>query len=270
MSEPASPSPLELYQFGDSPCCMKVRMVLAEKGLPWKEHFIRSWQFDHHQPDYLEINPHGTVPTLIHDGKVVIQSNVISEYLDDVFPDPLRLKPEDPLLAATMRQWMFEEQDYLFKYIIVLSFNLMMKLRVEAFGYDQLVEWSKRIPDQARAQDYLQRVTTPPDETAMDAAKNNFRKHMERLEEQLESTGGAWVCGNEFTLADICLAPIFDRIEWLDLERLWSGLPNVTAWYARVQERPSFAEGVHPFNYRMWGPRKSIGDNPFNPLDYPT
>ena len=260
---------LELYQFGDSPCCMKIRMVLAEKQLPWTERFIRSWQFDHHQPDYLALNPHGTAPTLVHDGTPIIQSNVIAEYLDDVFPGTVSLKPENLFLTAKMRQWMFEEQDYLFKYIVVLTFNLMMKLRVEAFGYDQLAEWSKRIPDQARAQDYLHRVTTPPDEAAMDAAKAGFRKHMERLEEQLTETGGPWVCGEMFTLADICLAPIFDRIEWLDLEDLWKGLPRVFSWYGEVKERPSFVEGVHPFKYRMWGPKKSAADYPFDDADYP-
>ena len=33
-----------LYQFGDSPCCMKVRMVLAHKTLDWEERFIESWK----------------------------------------------------------------------------------------------------------------------------------------------------------------------------------------------------------------------------------
>ena len=260
---------IELYQFGDSPCCMKVRMALAEKKLPWGERFIRSWQFDHHQPDYLEINPHGTAPTLVHNGQPIIHSNVILEYLDEVFPDPVRLKPSDPMRIARMRQWMADEQDHLFQYVVVLSFNLMMKLRVEAFGMDQLTAWSKRIPDQARAQDYLRRVTSPPNDTSVMAAQKSLRKHIKRLDREIEESGGPWVCGENFTLADICLAPIFDRIEWLDLETLWDNLPRVTEWYGRVQLRPSFVKGVHPFAYRMWGPRKSVLEHPFNDADYP-
>lgn len=261
---------LELYQFGDSPCCMKVRMALAEKKLPWRERFIRSWQFDHHQPDYLGINPHGTAPTLVHRGQPITQSNVIIEYLDEAFPDPVRLKPSDPMQIARMRQWMADEQDHLFKHIIVLSFNLMMRLRVEAFGLEQLTAWSKRIPDQVRAQDYLQRVTSPPNDTSMKIAQENLRKHMKRLDQELEKSGGPWVCGETFTLADICLAPIFDRIEWLDLETIWEDLPKTTEWYDRVRLRPCFIEGVHPFAYRMWGPRKSVEAHPFNDADYPT
>ncbi len=73
----------------------------------------------------------------------------------------------------------------------------------------------------------------------------------------------------KFSLADISLAPIFDRIEWLDLGSLWDNLPLLTEWYSRVQLRPSFVEGVHPFAHRMWGPRKSVHEHPFNDADYP-
>ena len=42
---------------------------------------------DHLKPEYLELNPNGVVPTLVHDGKVIIDSSVILEYLDEVvFP----------------------------------------------------------------------------------------------------------------------------------------------------------------------------------------
>ena len=41
---------------------------------------------------------------------------------------------------------------------------------------------------------------------------------MERLEEELNITGGPWICGEAFTLADICVAPIMDRIEYLERE----------------------------------------------------
>jgi glutathione S-transferase len=49
---------------------MKVRMVLAAKSLPWDEVFIESWKFDHFQPEYLELNPSGTVPTFVEDGHI--------------------------------------------------------------------------------------------------------------------------------------------------------------------------------------------------------
>ena len=44
------------------------------------------------------------MPTLIHDGKAIRESQVIVEYLDDVFPTP-SLRPEDPCQRAQMRIW---------------------------------------------------------------------------------------------------------------------------------------------------------------------
>ena len=247
---------------------MKVRVVLAEKKLAWTEQFLRSWQFDHYKPGYLTLNPHGIVPTLVDDGRPIIQSNVIAEYLDDKHPEPVRLKPEDPLLAARMRKWMAEEQDHLFRQIIVLSFNTMMKLRIEAFGLERMKEWSGLHPDQTRAQDYLKRVAAPADMEAVRQAENDFRRHAEWLETDLSEVSGPWICGEQFTLADICVGVIFDRVEILDREHLWENLPGVTAWFDRLKERPSYRRGVHPWAYRMWGPRKSVADYPFDDTEY--
>jgi glutathione S-transferase len=104
---------------------------------------------------------------------------------------------------------------------------------------------------------------------AVKQATEKFRWHMERLEVQISEIGGPWVCGDMFTLADICLVPIFDRIEYLNLENLWEGLPAVTQWYDKIRERDSYLESVHPFEYRMWGPKKSIEDYPYSEDDYP-
>ena len=94
---------IELYHFWDSPCCFKVRTVLAEKNLDWQEHLIASVQFDHFQPEYQAINPHSIVPSLIHDGHVLMQSGIIAEYLDEMI-EP-RLHPADPVKRARNRAW---------------------------------------------------------------------------------------------------------------------------------------------------------------------
>ena len=136
---------MELYQFGDSPCCMKVRMVMAEKGLDREIKTVASYKFDHYQPDYQALNPHSLVPTLVHEGRVVIQSSNIAEYLDEMFPDP-PLQPQDPFEKSKMREWMKEEEEFLFPLIVTLSFNTMMKLRAEGYGMEQLREWSLTTP----------------------------------------------------------------------------------------------------------------------------
>jgi glutathione S-transferase len=248
---------IELYQFWDSPCCMKVRMVLAEKGLDWELRPVTTYKFDHYQPAYQALNPHSLVPTLVHDGRAIIQSSNIAEYLDDAFPDP-PLKPADPGRRAEMREWMKEEEEFLFRLIVTLSFNTMMKMRAAAYGMDQLREWSLRHPDQTRAQDYLDRVSSPADAGAVAAADRKLRWHMERLETQLIHSGGPWVCGNVFSLADICLAGIVDRMEYLDRENLFVGLPAVIDWVAALRQRPSYQTAAPAFEDRMWGPLKPV------------
>ena len=135
----------------------------------------------------------------------------------------------------------------------------MMKLRAKGYGMAQLIEWSKRHPNQERAQDYLHRVTSPADLNAIAEAENKFRWHMSRLEEQLKSSGGPWIIGEQFTLADVCVAPIFDRIEYLDKEYLWEGRERIYAWYALVKKRPSFVSAAPTFeNRKSLGPKKPV------------
>ena len=232
-------------------------MVLAEKGQEADLKMVASYQFDHFQPEYQSLNPHSQVPTLVHDGHTIIQSSNIAEYLDEIFPDP-PLRPTAPVLRAKMREWMKEEEEFLFPIIIVLSFNTMMKLRAVGYGMDQLREWSLRHPDQARAQDYLQRVTSPVDDAGVAAAEKKFRWHMERLEKQLEDSSGPWICGEMFSLADICLAGIMDRIEYLYRDHLFAGLRRVEEWVAKLKARPSYKTAEHPFEDRMWGPLKPV------------
>src|ERR687883_841046 len=85
---------LELYHSVNSVCAQKVRVVLAEKGLEYREHLmtLRGDQFD---PAYMKLNPNAVVPTLVHDGRTVIESSVILYYLDEAFP-ATPLMPRDP------------------------------------------------------------------------------------------------------------------------------------------------------------------------------
>ena len=74
-----------LYHLPLSPYARKVRLVLAEKRLPFELQLEKVWE---RRPEYLELNPAGTVPTLVEDnGLVVPDSAVICEYLDEAYPD---------------------------------------------------------------------------------------------------------------------------------------------------------------------------------------
>ena len=95
---------LELYHNDMSTCSQKARLALAEKGLRWTSHHMRLRAADQHKPEYLALNAGGVVPTLVHDGTVIIESTVINEYLDDEFPKPA-LRPTEAHGCAAMRLW---------------------------------------------------------------------------------------------------------------------------------------------------------------------
>lgn len=93
---------IQLYQSMQSVCSGKVRLVLEEKGAEYEEIDVDLQKGEQFDPDYMKLNPKAVVPTIIHDGKVIRESTVMIEYLDQVFPEP-PLKPEDPYLTFRMR-----------------------------------------------------------------------------------------------------------------------------------------------------------------------
>jgi len=88
-------SALVLYDAEGSPCARRVRIVLLEKGLAWETRLLDLTKMEQKRPEYLALNPNGIVPTLVHGDRVIYESNVITEYLDEIFPSP-RLYPADP------------------------------------------------------------------------------------------------------------------------------------------------------------------------------
>ncbi|MEM1050657.1 MAG: glutathione S-transferase family protein [Pseudomonadota bacterium] len=85
---------LHLFHFKGSTCSQKTRIFLRLKGIEWTSHHLDLARKQHLTSFYMGINPRGLVPTLVHDGQVIIESNDILAYLEERFPEP-RLIPVD-------------------------------------------------------------------------------------------------------------------------------------------------------------------------------
>jgi glutathione S-transferase len=92
---------LELYHNINSVCAQKVRIALKEKGQNAKEHLL-TLQGDQNDPSYMKLNANGVVPTLVHDGNVIVESSLILYYLDEAFPSP-PLMPKTPVARHRVR-----------------------------------------------------------------------------------------------------------------------------------------------------------------------
>jgi glutathione S-transferase len=79
---------LELYHNDMSTCAQKVRLALAEKEANWHSHHLDLRARDQQKPEYIKLNPNAVVPTLNHDGAIIIESTVINEYIDDALAGP--------------------------------------------------------------------------------------------------------------------------------------------------------------------------------------
>src|ERR1043166_3566814 len=136
---------LTLYDSPGSPCARRVRIVLLEKGLAWTTRIVDLTRMEQKRPEYLALNPHGLVPTLVHGDRVLFESNVITEYLDDVFPTP-RLYPEDPWERAQAKMWQA------FELAMAKDFRPLMYLRVIG-PYDRMRPKEEVLADARRATD---------------------------------------------------------------------------------------------------------------------
>ena len=88
-------SDVTLYHWEPNANSGKTMLALAEKGLAFDSRYIDMLQFDQHKPEYLAVNPQGTIPAMLHGDKVLTESTAIMEYVDQAFPGPA-LMPDDP------------------------------------------------------------------------------------------------------------------------------------------------------------------------------
>ncbi len=96
---------MHLYDFPQSPNCRRVRMYLAEKGLPLPLKPLDLLSGEQRTSAFLHKNPFGTVPLLaLDDGAVIAESLAIIEYLEELHPDP-PLFGATPFEHARVRAW---------------------------------------------------------------------------------------------------------------------------------------------------------------------
>jgi len=232
---------LTLYHYWSSVCSQKVRMCLAEKGLDWHSTHVDLFNFENYEPTYTKLNPKGLVPTLDHDGRIVVESNVIIEYLEDEFPQP-RLSPQDAHARATARLWMFNAEDVAHPAVGTCSHNARHAVRFKAAGRSQeeLLRAADTCPYPAIRQRLRRRVEVGVSEAEEEAAYANLDWLLDQMERQL--TQGPWLAGAEYSLADIAMAPMVNRIEVLPRPELLAAArrPRVADWWQRIQARPAF------------------------------
>jgi glutathione S-transferase len=180
-------------------------MVLHEKGINFEIHEV---DLSNKSEEFLEVSPYGKVPVLRVNGTSLYESNIVNEYLDEVYGSP-KLMPENPEERASVRTWMAFADDYFFPSVYRVRMGLQ-----RGYSEDEIQEAKEKLDDA-----------------------------LSRLEHQLES--GEYLAG-EYTLADIAHAGNFHRLRVLAKsgEVTLEKYPNVMVWIERVQSRESYEASV--------------------------
>lgn len=230
---------LKLYNFPQSTCSQKVRLTLWEKGLDFLDRPLNSAAREHLSEWYLQLNPNGVVPTLDHDGSIIIDSSVIMEYLDEVFPED-SLTPSNPVTRAKMRKWMRYFEEVPTPAIRVPSFNRYLSKRFDRLSQEEFERFVDAHPIRKQ---FYQRMRKEQgfDQRDTEAALDRLRQTVLRMEQGLEASGGPFLMGAALTLADYCIVPTIDRMADLQLGDTWKDLPRVGAWFEQMRSRPAFA-----------------------------
>ncbi|HVL71197.1 MAG TPA: glutathione S-transferase family protein [Beijerinckiaceae bacterium] len=193
-----------------------VRLAMAEMGMEPDFAEVRPWE---RRPEYLELNPAGTTPTLVEEGGLAVPgAGVIAEYLDEtrgLALGPRRLLPDGPAQRVEVRRLL----DW-----------FLVKFHEEVTAYLLHEKVAKRFLPAAQG-------GGSPDMNAIRAARSNVRYHLKYVGYLMGTR--KWLAGDDLTYADLAAAAHLSCVDYLG-DVPWDEDETARDWYARVKSRPSF------------------------------
>lgn len=183
-------------------------MILSEKGLDFTLKIEKIWE---RRTEFLAINPAGDVPVMVEaDGTVLSNSNVICEYLEEVYTHT-NLLGDDALQRAETRR---------------LS------------GWFD-VKFNREVTENLVGEKIMKRFLKlgEPHGPSIRAGHANIHYHLDYISYLMERR--RWLAGDRFSLADICAAGHLSAVDYIG-DVPWDEHPGAKAWYARMKSRPSF------------------------------
>jgi glutathione S-transferase len=242
---------IELYHAEPASNSLKVLLCLEEKGIDFLSHVIDIQAFQQHEPEFLEINPDGQVPVLVHDGVVITESTVINEYLDQVFPQPA-LRPADPVAGARMRVFTKYVDEYFRPALSQISWQLMIHTITDKLTPEELAARLARIPREEKREKWRIAAAQGYTQEQLEASRRTLHEGIGKMEAALAR--GPWLAGDTYSLADIaCFSmTVLMPKRFGDFMNEQSS-PRVMDWQARMMSRPAVQAALAtpgPLRYR--------------------
>lgn len=242
---------LHLFHFSGSTCSQKVRIFLGLKGIAWESHHLNLAKKENQTPWYMGINPRGLVPTLVYDGKVIIESNDILEFLETEFPEPA-LIPAD---KANRVHTMLKAEDDLHLDIRALTMRFLVPLSLakrpegDLVRYDETGSGTVRGEVDPHKQVELTFWRDMNNQNGITDAQtiqayDKFKAQLEEYDEWLKAQ--TYLLGEDLSVVDIAWYIYSMRLinATYPLHKLH---PNVGRWFNHLNNNPIF-RGEVPFD----------------------
>lgn len=202
---------LEIIGVAFSNYVRSVRMLCEEKGIAYVHNPAMP-----QSPEVKAIHPAGQVPVARHGDVTLFESKAIATYVDRVFPGQ-KLIPEDPVLAAQVEQWVSYGNVKVDRWI-------MREFVVPSTFFDK---------------------TKGPDTARIGTALPEVEKVCDVLDKAVAKTG--YLVGSSLTFADCNVLPMLTALgRFPQGKEILAKMPNLTAYVAKLSERPSFTKTAPP------------------------
>ncbi|MGH1456170.1 MAG: glutathione S-transferase family protein [Alphaproteobacteria bacterium] len=197
-----------LFHFWLHPFSRKVRMTLTEKRLDFELEIEKTWE---RRTEFLAMNPAGDLPVLIEpDGTTLSNSQVICEYLDEVYPE-VNLIGYDPVQRAETRR---------------------------------LVNWfdrkfNKEVTENLVGEKLMKSILNlgEPHGPSVRAGRANIHYHLDYIGFLTERR--EWLAGDFFSLADISAAAHLSTVDYVG-DVPWEQHVSARKWYDKIKEKQGF------------------------------
>jgi GSH-dependent disulfide-bond oxidoreductase len=230
-------SDVTLYHWEPNANSGKPMLTLMEKGVAFDSHYLDLLNFDQHKPDYLAINPLGTIPAMTHGKRVLTESTAIMEYVDEAFEGP-SLMPDSPVDRWRVRWWMKYMDQWLAPSFSMIGWSVFIGPAVRSKDPEMLKAAIERIPMEERRVAWRKAIYGTFSEVEMAESTRRVARGILMLEEALGQR--EWLGSDAYSLADI---NGFNLAYALPLSQPHLSndelTPNVMRWLRRIYARPA-------------------------------
>jgi glutathione S-transferase len=232
---------LELYHWEPSLDSGEPLVCLLEKQLPFESRYVDLLELQQHASEFLQLNPKGQVPVLVHEGRVMTETGLVLQYLEDAFPT-LALLP--PSLAARYQVhfWLKYAEERIAPAITLIGWHEVTFRTLEPAWLERARRSSRNLPLERRRH-WEQALADRYSTAELALARESLAAATARLEHSL--SGSAWLAGASYSLADIALLFMARALRAITPDLVNTGrTPHTLAWLERIERRPAVRDAL--------------------------